>query len=83
MYLSTRASTQSTASLTIIKHSTFNIKNKIKMLLLILILVGVLSAIALLIILWDFFKHGGAAVLDPEHPGRIITMKEAKARKKK
>ena len=53
------------------------------MLLLILILVGVLSVIALLIILWDFFKHGGAAVLDPEHPGRIITMKEAKARKQK
>lgn len=53
------------------------------MLLLILILVGVLSAIALLIILWDFFKHGGAAVWDPEHPGRIITMKDAKNRRKK
>lgn len=53
------------------------------MLLLILILVGVLSAIALLIILWDFFKHGGAAVWDTEHPGRIITMKEAKNRRKK
>ena len=53
------------------------------MLLLILILVGVLSAIALLIILWDFFKHGGAAVCDPEHPGRIITMKDAKNRRKK
>ena len=53
------------------------------MLLLILIHFGVLSGIALLIILWDFFQHGGAAVLDPEHPGRIITMKEAKARKKK
>lgn len=52
------------------------------MLLLILILVGVLSVLAL-IILWDYFKHGGAAVLDPEHPGRIITMKEAKTRKKK
>ena len=46
------------------------------MLLLILILFGVLSVIALLIILWDYFKHGGAAVWDPEHPGRIITMKE-------
>ena len=53
------------------------------MLLLILLLVGGLSAIALLIILWDFFKHGGAAVLDPEHPGRIITMKEEKKRHKK
>ena len=53
------------------------------MLLLILILVGVLSVLALLIILWDYFKHGGAAVWDSEHPGRIITMKEAKARKKK
>ena len=53
------------------------------MLLLILILFGFLSVIALLIILWDFFKHGGAAVLDPEHPDRIITMKEAKVRKKK
>ena len=53
------------------------------MLLLLLILFGVLSVIALLIILWDYFKHGGAAVLDPEHSGRIITMKEAKARKKK
>ena len=69
--------------MTIIKHSTFNIKNKIKMLLLILILVGVLSVIALLIILWDFFKHGGAAVWDTEHPGRIITQKVAKNRKKK
>ena len=65
------------------KHSTFNIKNKIKMLLLILILVGVLSVIALLIILWDYFKHGGAAVWDTEHPGRIITQKVAKNRKKK
>ena len=53
------------------------------MLLLLLILFGVLSALALLIILWDFFKHGGAAVLDPEHPGRIITMKDAKNRRKK
>lgn len=53
------------------------------MLLLILILVGVLSVIALLIILRDYFKHGGAAVLDPEHPGRIITMKEEKKRHKK
>lgn len=53
------------------------------MLLLILILVGVLSVLALLIILWDYFKHGGAAVWDSEHPGRIITMKDAKARKKK
>lgn len=53
------------------------------MLLLILILVGVLSVLALLIILWDYFKHGGAAVLDPEHPGRIITMKEEKKRHKK
>ena len=53
------------------------------MLLLILILVGVLSVIALLIILWDYIKHGGAAVWDTENPGRIITMKEAKARKKK
>ena len=53
------------------------------MLLLLLILFGVLSVLALLIILWDFFKHGGAAVLDPEHPGRIITMKEAKTRNKK
>lgn len=52
------------------------------MLLLILILVGVLSAIALLI-LWDYFKHGGAAVWDTEHPGRIITQKVAKNRKKK
>lgn len=53
------------------------------MLLLILILFGVLSVLALLIILWDYFKHGGAAVLDPEHPGRIITMKDAKNRQKK
>lgn len=53
------------------------------MLLLLLILVGVLSAIALLIILWDYFKHGGAAVWDTEHPGRIITQKVAKNRKKK
>ena len=53
------------------------------MLLLILILFGVLSVIALLIILWDYFKHGGAAVLDPEHLGRIITMKDANNRKKK
>ena len=53
------------------------------MLLLILILFGVLSVIALLIILWDYFKHGGAAVWDPEHPGRIIPLKEAKARRKK
>ena len=53
------------------------------MLLLLLILFGVLSVLALLIILWDYFKHGGAAVLDPEHPGRIITLKEAKNRKKK
>ena len=53
------------------------------MLLLLLILFGALSVIALLIILWDYFKHGGAAVLDPEHPGRIITQKEAKTRKKK
>lgn len=53
------------------------------MLLLLLILFGVLSVIALLIILWDYFKHGGAAVLDSEHPGRIITMKDAKNRGKK
>ena len=53
------------------------------MLLLILILFGFLSVIALLIILWDYFKHGGVAVWDTEHPGRIITMKETKARKKK
>lgn len=53
------------------------------MLLLILILVGVLSVLALLIILWDYFKHGGAAVWDSEHPGRIITMKEEKKRHKK
>lgn len=53
------------------------------MLLLILILFGVLSVIALLIILWDYFKYGGAAIWAPEHPGRIITMKEAKARRKK
>ena len=53
------------------------------MLLPLLILFAVLSVIALLIILWDYFKHGGAAVLDPEHPGRIITLKEAKNRKKK
>lgn len=48
------------------------------MLLLLLILFGVLSVLALLIILWDYFKHGGAAVWDTEHPGRIITMKDAK-----
>ena len=53
------------------------------MLLLILILFGVLSVTALLIILWDYFKHGGAAVWDTEHPGRIITMKEAKKKHKK
>ena len=53
------------------------------MLLLILILVGVLSVLALLIILWDYFKHGGAAVWDPEHPGRIIIMKDVKNRRKK
>ena len=53
------------------------------MLLLLLILFGVLSVLALLIILWDYFKHGGAAVWDTEHPGRIITMKEEKKRHKK
>ena len=53
------------------------------MLLLLLILFGVLAVLALLIILWDYFKHGGAAVWDSEHPGRIITLKEAKNRKKK
>ena len=53
------------------------------MLLLILILFGVLSVLALLIILWDYFKHGGVAVWDTEHLGRIITLKEAKNRKKK
>ena len=53
------------------------------MLLLILILFGVLSVIALLIILWDYFEHGGAAVWDTEHPGRIITMKDAKKNHKK
>ena len=53
------------------------------MLLLILILFGVLSVLALLIILWDYFKHGGAAVWDSEHPGRIITMKDVKNRRKK
>ena len=53
------------------------------MLLLLLILFGVLSVIALLIIIWDYFKHGGAAVWDTEHPGRIITQKVAKNRKKK
>lgn len=53
------------------------------MLLLLLILFGVLSGIALLIILWDYFKHGGVAVLDLEHPGRIITMKDAKNKQKK
>lgn len=53
------------------------------MLLLILILFGVLVILALLIILWDYFKHGGAAVWDPDHPGRLITMKEAKRRKNK
>ena len=50
------------------------------MLLLLLILFGVL---ALLIILWDYFKHGGAAVWDSEHPGRIITLKDAKKDRKK
>ena len=53
------------------------------MLLLLLILFGVLSLLALLIILWDYFKHGGAAVRATEHPGRIITQKVAKNRKKK
>ena len=53
------------------------------MLLLLLILFGVLAVLALLIILWDYFKHGGAAVWDPEHPGRIITMKDAKKNHKK
>ena len=53
------------------------------MLLLLLILFGVLAVLALLIILWDYFKHGGAAVWDPEHPGRIITMKDVKNRRKK
>ena len=53
------------------------------MLLLILILFGVLSVLALLIILWDYFKYGGAAVWDSEHPGRIITMKDAKKNHKK
>lgn len=53
------------------------------MLLLILILFGVLSVIALLIILWDYFKHGGAAVWDSEHPARIITLKDAKKDRKK
>jgi len=52
------------------------------MLLLLLILFGVLVILTLLIILWDYFKHGGAAVWDPDHPGRLITMKEAKRRKK-
>ena len=53
------------------------------MLLLLLILFCVLSVIALLIILWDYFKHGGAAVWDTEHPGTIITMKDAKKNHKK
>ena len=53
------------------------------MLLLLLILFGVLSVLALLIILCDYFKHGGAAVWDTEHPGRIITMKDAKKNHKK
>ena len=53
------------------------------MLLLLLILFCVLSGIALLVILWDYFKHGGAAVWDTEHPGRIITMKDAKKNHKK
>jgi hypothetical protein len=51
--------------------------------LLLLVLFGGLAIIALLIVLWDYFRHGGAAILDPEHPGRIITMKEEKKRHKK
>jgi hypothetical protein len=51
--------------------------------LLLLVLFGGLAIIALLIVLWDFFRHGGAAIWDPEHPGRIITMKEEKKRHKK
>lgn len=50
--------------------------------LYILLLLGGLSVIALLIILWDYIKHGGAAIWDPEHPGRIITLKEAKKNKR-
>lgn len=51
--------------------------------LLLLVLFGGLAIIALLIVLWDYFRHGGAAIWDPEHPGRIITMKEEKKRHKK
>ena len=51
--------------------------------LLLLVLFGGLAIIALLIVLWNFFRHGGAAIWDPEHPGRIITMKEEKKRHKK
>lgn len=51
--------------------------------LLLLVLFGGLAIIALLIVLWDYFRHGGAAILDPEHPGRIITIKEEKKRHKK
>lgn len=51
--------------------------------LLLLVLFGGVAIIALLIVLWDFFRHGGAAIWDPEHPGRIITMKEEKKRHKK
>lgn len=52
------------------------------MLLLILILFGILSIIAVLIILWDYFKYGGAATWDPEHPDRIITLKDVKNKQK-
>ena len=53
------------------------------MLLLLVILFGVVSVLARLIIRGEYFKHGGAAGWDTEHPGRIITQKVAKNRKKK
>lgn len=48
------------------------------MLMIILLAIAALSVMALLIILWDYWKHGGAAIEDPRHPGRFISMKEAK-----
>ncbi len=53
------------------------------MIMTILIILAVLVVLALLIILWDCWRHGGAAIWDPEHPTRIITQKEAKRRERK
>ncbi len=48
------------------------------MLMIILLVVAALSVMAILIFLWDYWKHGGAAIEDPHHPGRLISIKDAK-----